>query len=79
MFGGIEGTLGEAASWVIGILGAIAAIWGLFRARRARAKHGFPVKPMWAEMTLAGIAVVAILGFIALLNCYDIPIRRLAA
>ena len=77
MFGGIEGTLGETASWVIGILGAVAAIWGLFRARRARAKHGFPVKPMWAEATLAGIAVVAILGFIALLNSYDIPIRRL--
>lgn len=77
MFGGIEGTLGETASWVIGLLGAAAAVWGLLRARRNRARHGFPVKPMWAEATLAALFMAAILGFIAMLNSYDIPFRRL--
>ena len=76
MFGGIEGTLGETASWIIGGRGAAVAVWGIFRGRNARAKHGFPVKPIWAEVTLAGISVVAILGFIAVLTTYDTPIRR---
>lgn len=77
MLGGVEGTLGETASWIVGVIGALAAVWGIFHARRARATHGFPLKPMWAEVVLSSIAVVAILGFIAILNSYQIPPLRL--
>ncbi len=77
LFGGVGGTLGATASWVIGALGAAAAIWGLLSARRARARHGFPVKPVWAEVALAVLAAGTILGFIAVLNSYDIPVARL--
>jgi len=77
MFGGIEGTIGAAASWAVGALGSALAIWGLFASRRARRKHGFPVKPVWAEAVIAGISVTAILGFVALLNSYQVPVRRL--
>ena len=37
----------------------------------------FPVKPVWAELTLAGAVAVAIIGFVWILNSYEIPVRRL--
>ncbi len=75
--GGTNGTMGEAASWTLGIVLTAAALWMLWASRRARARHGFPVKPMWAQGVLAAITAAVILGFIATLNAYDIPERRL--
>ena len=77
MFGGINGTLGEFWSWVIGIVAALAAMAALWAKRRDKLRHEFPVKPMWAEITLAAIIAGAILGFIAILNSYQIPVARL--
>lgn len=77
IFGGINGTLGETWSWILALLASAAALWGLWSARRAKASHGFPVKPVWAELTMSGIIVGAILIFIAILNAYMIPTRRL--
>ncbi|RSK31344.1 sugar ABC transporter permease [Rhodovulum iodosum] len=76
-FGGINGTLGVSMSWVFGLLALAAAFYGLFSARRARVAHEFPVKPVWAEFAIAGMIAVAILGFVAVLNAYEIPVRRL--
>jgi D-xylose transport system permease protein len=78
LFGGINGTLGETASWIIGALAAVAAVAALLNDRRRKQAHDFPVKPLWAEATVAVIVVGAIMGFIAVLNSYEIPTRRLA-
>ena len=78
MLGGINGTLGAEASWVLGCVGVVAALWGIWSARRARIRHEFPVKPLWAEGLMALVSGGAILGFIAILNAYEIPERRLA-
>ncbi len=77
LMGGINGTLGEAGSWILGLICAAAALFALWRARQARVRHGFPVKPVWAEAVVGGVALVAILGFVAVLNAYEIPSRRL--
>lgn len=77
LFGGIEGTLGETMSWVLGLAGAAAATWGLWGARADKLRHGFPVKPIWAEAVLAAVAAGTILGFVAVLNAYNIPAARL--
>ncbi|WP_372574098.1 sugar ABC transporter permease [Ruegeria jejuensis] len=77
VFGGTNGTLGETTSWLLAALAAALAIWGLWGARRAKAGHGFPVKPAWAEATLCAITAGAIFGFIWILNSYHIPKRRL--
>ena len=77
LMGGIGGTLGEGASWVLGALCSAAALFAFWRARRARIAHDFPVKPIWAEAVVGGLAVAAILGFVAVLNAYEIPERRL--
>lgn len=73
LFGGINGTLGAPLSWAFGLIACVATVYGLFQGRRGRIKHEFPVKPMWAEMTIAGIAIVIILGFVWTLNAYDVP------
>jgi len=75
--GGIGGTMGETWSWVFGIVAVIAALGLQYVARKRRASHGFPVKPFWAELTISGLVSAAILGFVATLNAYDIPQRRL--
>ncbi|TMM54056.1 sugar ABC transporter permease [Sulfitobacter sabulilitoris] len=76
-FGGINGTLGATWSWIFGGLAVLWVVWLLWSARRAKLSHGFPVKPVWAEITMGGIMAAGILGFIATLNAYDIPKGRL--
>lgn len=77
LLGGINGTLGTGWSWALGLLASAAAVWSLFAARRAKVAHGFPVKPLWAEGVLAAGFAAAILGFIAVLNAYQVPAARL--
>ncbi len=77
IFGGTNGTLGTTWSWVFAAVATVGAIWAMWNARRAKVAHDFPVKPLWAELTLSGIIAVAIFGFIAVLNAYLIPERRL--
>jgi D-xylose transport system permease protein len=77
MLGGTNGTIGAMASWILGAVAAALAVWGIWAARRAKAKHGFPVKPVWAEVAMSGIAVALILGFVAQINAYLIPANRL--
>ena len=77
-FGGINGTLGSTWSWIAGIVATLAAWWGLVSARRNKLAHDFPVKPVWAEAVLALLVAGGILGFIYILNSYEIPTRRLA-
>lgn len=77
LFGGINGTLGATASWVVGGLAVLAAFYVLWQSRRAKIRHEFPVKPVWAEFVIGAIITVAILGFVAILNSYEIPGPRL--
>ncbi|MEX0339887.1 MAG: sugar ABC transporter permease, partial [Arenibacterium sp.] len=77
IFGGTNGTLGTTWSWGFAFIAALLAVWTLWNARRAKAHHGFPVKPVWAEMTLSALIVGLIFGFISILNAYEIPTRRL--
>ncbi len=77
LFGGTNGTIGEFWSWVVAAL-AVAATWAaLWVARRRRIRYGFPIKPLWAELTLGGIFAGIIIGFVAIVNAYRIPPLRL--
>ncbi len=77
VFGGTNGTLGPSLSWAVGAALATAAVLAMWSARRAKMRHGFNVKPVWAETVMSIFAVASILGFIAILNSYQIPTRRL--
>ncbi|WP_333713798.1 sugar ABC transporter permease [Yoonia sp.] len=78
IFGGTNGTLGTTWSWVFAAVASVGAVWAMWNGRRAKMAHDFPVKPMWAELTLYAIIIGAIVAFIAVLNAYLIPERRLA-
>ncbi len=75
--GGVSGTMGEALSWTIGIVAVAAAVWVILTARRGRIRHGFPAKPAWAEAAVIGLVSASILGFVWVLNSYNIPTRKL--
>lgn len=77
IFGGTNGTLGTTWSWIFALVAVVAAVWAMWNARRAKMAHGFPVKPLWAEITLYGLITASIASFIAVLNAYLIPERRL--
>ncbi len=78
LFGGAGGTLYPTASWIIGIIACAASLYALMRARANKARHGFGLKPLWAEWVIAGAICLGILGFIAILNSYSVPTGRLA-
>ncbi|UWR23849.1 sugar ABC transporter permease [Sulfitobacter sp. S190] len=77
-FGGINGTLGGPLSWAVGVAAMVFTLVAIFNARRVKQAHGFAVKPMWAEVTLAALAVAAIGGFVAILTSYGVPERVVA-
>lgn len=78
LFGGINGTIGAGWSWAVGGAAVAASLWALWSARRGKQSHGFAVKPLWAELVMGGIVSGAILGFVALLNAYEVPPARLS-
>ncbi len=78
LFGGINGTLGVFWSWAVGLAASVAALFALVQGRRTKIGHGFAVKPAWAETLVAVIIVGAILGFVAILNAYEVPERVVA-
>lgn len=78
MGGGIDGSIGATWSWIIGAVVVALVIVGAVTARRRRQAFGFPVKPLWAEFTVSGMAIVVILGFVATMNAYPHPERRAA-
>ncbi len=77
MLGGTNGTIGSTASWVVSAVVAALTVWGIWASRRAKAGHGFQVKPLWAEVVLSLVTVGLILGFVAQINAYLIPDGRL--
>jgi D-xylose transport system permease protein len=77
LFGGINGTLGESWSWIFAVVAIIGSLYALIQSRRTRVAHEFPVKPMWAEALIGAIIAATIIGFVAVLNAYEIPTARL--
>ena len=77
LFGGINGTLGETLSWVFAALAIAGSFYALIQTRRTKVAHEFPVKPVWAEALIGAIIAATIIGFVAILNAYEIPAARL--
>lgn len=79
--GGPEGAIGAQWSWVVGIVACFAVVFFIWNARKQRRRFHFPLRPVWAEGFLAGVACIAILGAVAVANAYPWPagtVRRYA-
>ncbi len=75
--GGAYGTLGAQiggwASWVLGLVGVAALVFMAVRGRRQRTAYGFPVRPVWAESLVVGVQCAVLLGFVAVMQAYEMP------
>jgi D-xylose transport system permease protein len=74
MGGGPAGSIGATASWIVGILACLAVIFVLVNGRRQRQRFRFPLRPVWAETFLGGVACAAILGAVWIANSYPWPV-----
>ena len=71
--GGFEGAIGTTASWVLGALMCLALLVSKVNQRRAKKSYGVPVSPLWVDMLMVAVPVVIVLGFVAVMNAYQIP------
>jgi D-xylose transport system permease protein len=60
--GGAQGSVGEAVTWGLALVGCLAIVALLINGRRQRRRYGFPVRPMWAEVTLGVVGCVLVVG-----------------
>ncbi len=77
MFGGTEGVLGAPVSLVLGLIASAAVLYAIFSARRNKKRHGFTVKPAWAEGVMMALSVGAIMLFVFWLSQYPVPTAKL--
>ena len=68
--GGLEGSLGPTASWVLGLALAALMAWNTLSRRRNARAHGFSLRPLWFDAGLALFFVIVILAFVATMNAY---------
>jgi D-xylose transport system permease protein len=71
--GGPSGSLGELGSWSVGILGCVGIAFTVITNRRRRLAYGFPVRPIWAVVTVIATSCAAVLGVVWIANSYLWP------
>jgi len=71
--GGVEGAIGTSASWAIGIGLCVVICLGAALIRRRRKRFGFVLRPLWAEIAIAGLGCAAVLAMVMLANAYALP------
>ena len=71
--GGPFGSVGAVGSWIVGGLACAAILWMLITGRQKRQKHGFVLRPVWAEALLAFLACGIVIGAVLLVNSYPWP------
>lgn len=72
--GGAYGSIGATWSWVVGIVACLGIVAAIANGRRQRRRFGFPLRPLWAEISLAVIGCGIVLGAVAIINAYPWPV-----
>ncbi|MDA4844560.1 sugar ABC transporter permease [Hoeflea poritis] len=72
--GGPAGSVGEIASWIVGLIACVAIVAMIVIARRQRKRFQFPLRPVWAETFLAALGCFLVLGAVFIANIYYWPI-----
>jgi D-xylose transport system permease protein len=60
-------------SWVLAVILCLGIVYTLWAGRRRRLRFGFPLRPLWAEALLGGVAIVTVLGAVWIANSYLWP------
>jgi D-xylose transport system permease protein len=75
--GGSFGALGKTGSWIFAVIACVAVVIALLNGRKARVKHGFALRPTWAEWFVGALICGVILGATAVVNSYVWPIGNI--
>ena len=67
------GWFGPGWSWALALVACVVIVLAIIYARRQRMRFRFPLRPVWAEFTLAGLGGALVLGATAVLNSYPWP------
>jgi len=71
--GGSFGALGETGSWIFAVIACVFVVWAFINGRKSRQKHGFALRPVWAETFVIGLVCSVIIGATATVNSYIWP------
>ena len=71
--GGYNGGLGVTTSWVVGAVISIGVLVSMVNKRRAKQRYDVPMNSLGVDLILALIPIVLVLGFVAVMNSYQIP------
>jgi D-xylose transport system permease protein len=72
--GGIQASwLGPFWSWTLALLACGAIVFAIINGRNQRVRFKFPLRPVWAEVTLAAIGSFTVLGVTMIVNSYPWP------
>ncbi len=72
--GGPYGAIGAVGSWIVGIIACAGVIYMILQGRQSRQKHGFVLRPMWAEYFMGMLGCGVVLGSVMVVNAYPWPI-----
>ncbi len=81
MGGGSAGSVGSFWSWIVGLLACTLILLMIWNGRRQRTRFNFPLRPIWAEVTVGGIGCALVLMAVYVANAYPWPagvVRRFA-
>jgi D-xylose transport system permease protein len=71
--GGFNGGIGTQMSWIVGIVICIGIAWAMWAKRSAKQRYNVPTNSILIDGLLVFIPVVGVLGFVAVMNAYQIP------
>lgn len=71
--GGIEGSIGSLASWLLAAVAVVSVVGLALHGRRNQTRHGFSPRPAWADGLRVAAASGAIVAFVAVMNAHTQP------
>jgi len=71
--GGLDGALGLAGSWTLAAVLGLLLCWRMLQARRAKTLHGFPLRPLAADIAFTAGLLVLLAAFTAAMCAYQLP------
>ncbi|MCA3507266.1 MAG: sugar ABC transporter permease [Rhodobacter sp.] len=71
--GGSFGSLGTTGSWIFALIACVFVVLAFVNGRKARRRHGFALRPVWAEAFVIGLVCSVIIGATAVVNSYIWP------
>lgn len=71
--GGFNGGIGTSASWILGGVISLGIVLSMLAKRRSKQRYDVPTNSLGMDIVLSLIPIVLVLGFVAIMNSYQIP------